>query len=453
MKYKSEIINEIIETSGHVMSTLHYQSECVETWIEEIRGAYPKLTDYDGEWLNYYLENTGIGEFPYLALTNITSATVDNCVPINIKSAILKGSTKYRDIDTGEFLETFEEDRNLELVSVQMPVLTTTGVNVFSEDNTMEYGAWASNGIGVSSTSEIRCKNKHTPFPKGLKNGDKMYIVLSDTSINSNTNMHVFDENKKYLSPNDRGCTVSNFVNGVAVVSINDATKCGYFSFRAISSNINCEFALMINECVPYEPHQSNILTVNEPVELRGIGEVQDTLDCLTGEVTQRIGEIVLDGSDDEKWVLGSWWNPQVETMGFEMPLSTKADYCVVDKIMHVPFDIITAYDNEYLALSSEWQCLGVRIKRTKLPSEDITGFKTYLSQNPITVQYELATESIKTVDVSITNQRGEALNNLNGIEGTMHIETASETIKPLLDIEVPVEAITQNLNSFIEGE
>ena len=42
------------------------------------------------------------------------------------KSAILKGNTGYRDIDTGEFLETFEEGRNLELVSVQMPVLTTS---------------------------------------------------------------------------------------------------------------------------------------------------------------------------------------------------------------------------------------------------------------------------------------------------------------------------------------
>ena len=39
------------------------------------------------------------------------------------RSAILKGSTKYRDIDTGEILETFEEGRNLELVSVKMPGL------------------------------------------------------------------------------------------------------------------------------------------------------------------------------------------------------------------------------------------------------------------------------------------------------------------------------------------
>ena len=77
MKYKSEIINEIIETSGHVTSTLHYQSECVETWIEEIRGAYPKLTDYDGEWLNYYL-----------ALTNDVSITNQGGEALNNLNAI-----------------------------------------------------------------------------------------------------------------------------------------------------------------------------------------------------------------------------------------------------------------------------------------------------------------------------------------------------------------------------
>ena len=43
-----------------------------------------------------------------------------------IKRAILKGNTKYRDIDTGDILDTFDETKNLELVSVKVPVLTTS---------------------------------------------------------------------------------------------------------------------------------------------------------------------------------------------------------------------------------------------------------------------------------------------------------------------------------------
>ena len=93
MKYKSELIKEIVETRGHELSSLHYQSECVEKWIEETKGAYPKLCDYESEWLAYYLENVGIGKFPYLALDNIRSTTIENTVPIPFKSAILKGQT------------------------------------------------------------------------------------------------------------------------------------------------------------------------------------------------------------------------------------------------------------------------------------------------------------------------------------------------------------------------
>ena len=104
-----------------------------------------------------------------------TIITATNTLEKPIKSAILKGNTGYRDIDTGEFLETFEEGRNLELVSVKMPVLTTS-----NEDGT-----------------------------------------------------------------------------------------------------------------------KTNILSTPEDLELRGIGNVKDELNVATGELTQRIGEVVLDGSED----------------------------------------------------------------------------------------------------------------------------------------------------------
>lgn len=34
MKYESELIKEIVDSRGHEKSSLHYQSECVEAWIE-----------------------------------------------------------------------------------------------------------------------------------------------------------------------------------------------------------------------------------------------------------------------------------------------------------------------------------------------------------------------------------------------------------------------------------
>ena len=77
-----------------------------------------------------YAVKTAIGEFNYLDYDG-QHITATDTIEGRSKSAILKGNTGYRDIDTGEFLETFEEGRNLELVSVKMPVLTTTGKNLF----------------------------------------------------------------------------------------------------------------------------------------------------------------------------------------------------------------------------------------------------------------------------------------------------------------------------------
>ena len=43
MKYDSELINEFVVCRGHEKSSLHYESECIESWIEEAKGAYAEI--------------------------------------------------------------------------------------------------------------------------------------------------------------------------------------------------------------------------------------------------------------------------------------------------------------------------------------------------------------------------------------------------------------------------
>ena len=73
-----------------------------------------------------YDEVIGDNDLNYILYEFYGSDTLPNTVEAPVKSAILKGSTKYRDIDTGDILDTFDETKNLELVSVKMPVLTTS---------------------------------------------------------------------------------------------------------------------------------------------------------------------------------------------------------------------------------------------------------------------------------------------------------------------------------------
>ena len=301
---------------------LLYESELKEKYLEQIKGAYPKLQDYRAEWLNYNLYFQLPSQFPYESVANVTSASFDNVVPYAYKSVILKGSSKYRDIDTGEFLETFEDGRSLELVSVKMPVLTTT-----NEDGT-----------------------------------------------------------------------------------------------------------------------KTNILTVNEDVELRGIGDVRDELDLLTGELTQQIGEVVLNGS--ENWTKdsnGNLWrficrdvlnNSNYNEICDKLP--TGKSYWAIDETglyiggNHRPVIVFNSGDDRY--------------------NYSLTQFKEWLSQNPVTVQYKLEVPTIKTVDLTCINEHGES-EALRPLEGTMHVSTSSQTLQPLLDMTVPVEATTQNLMSFANIE
>ena len=92
-------------------------------------------------------------------------------------------------------------------------------------------------------------------------------------------------------------------------------------------------------------------------------------------------------------------------------------------------------------------------IRKSYFNVQSIAEFKNWLTQNPLTIQYKLAKESVKTVDLNITNQDGETLNKIKPIEGTMKLTTSSNTVPPLFSGEIPVEAIKQNLTSFIEGE
>ena len=135
--YESEVLFQLMEREGFNIpsSVPPYEAEIKVYLINQVKQAYPKLTDYEAEWLLYNYTKHLPAEFPISSVANATSATFENVVPFAYQTAILKGSTKYHDIDTGEILEAFEDGRNLELVSVKLPVLKTTGKNLFDSNN------------------------------------------------------------------------------------------------------------------------------------------------------------------------------------------------------------------------------------------------------------------------------------------------------------------------------
>ena len=442
--YESELIKEIVEARGHKKSSLHYESECTETWIEEAKGAYPKLCDYQSEWLNYIsiLDDMGggedpeppIGEFPYVVLSDVTDATIDNVVPYAYKSAILKGNTKYRDIDTGDILDTFDETKNLELVSVKMPVLTTIGENLIGEC--------------------VNPAERHKKYKAHLKSNTTYTLSYrnSDGSSTSSGRVYLVDGDNEIASygyGNQRGFTTPATISNETMLVIDSwgADLSILLVEGKLDGAINLDF---INK----HPYKSNILTVNEPIELRGIADVKDELNCLTGEVTERIGEIVLDGSEDEKWIMR--WGESENYIGFQLNTNIPnvkgySPNQVSNLLPRTDYTALNGKDYEWFVVTNN--TFSLKIAKNRLISSNVDGLKHYLSINPLIAQYQLAEKTIKTVDLNIQDQDGKTLSTIKPIEGKMYLSTSSDAIKPLFSGEVPVEAITQNLASFIDLE
>ena len=317
--------------------------------------------------------------------------------------------------------------------SVKMPVLTTTGKNLFDEE--LEKGNISSSGLNTTSNSHMRSKNYINVEP------NKVYAFSINTS--DITGIRFYDNNKNFIS------------SSVLKSTFTTPSNCKYIRFIVSTSNPDLKIQIEQNSIITtYEPYKSNILSTPSNLELRGIGEVQDTLDCLTGEVTERIGVDVLDGSEDI-----ALRNETLEnTLLFVTRLTdinTKSNLIYCDKFdgTDISWDTIVNTDKEFIRLYMSDKALYIRILKSKLATQDVNGFKEWLSKNPITIQYKLATESIKTVELTITNQDGNTETIIRPIEGTMTLTTGSDTIQPTFTGEVPVEAITQNLGSFIKEE
>ena len=460
MKYQSELIKEIVESRGHKMSSIHYESECAETWIEEAKGAYPKLCDYESEWLNYIsiLDDTGgsedpeppieepeppkpeppIGEFPYVVLSDVTEATVDNVVPYAYKSAILKGQTLVNIADVSTMVAyngatildgtiILDRNRNNSLVQISSAnKLIQSGKKYIAILNEI-------NG----NTQGVALRVQHASNAERIDFINNKAIFIADTY--ASVNRWVYVESTS-LGPN-AGTTSFKW----SIIEYQNGMENWDIPYFEGMQTVKVPVLTTSNE----EGTKTNILTVNEKVTLRGIGDVKDELNLLTGELTQRIGERVLDGS--EEWIQDS--STQKTTISAYVSQLIDTNQANSTNIICERFQAknINTIDEEgiYIHRSKGFR---LRISINKLSSPDINGFKTYLQSNPVTVQY-LATESIKTVGLSIQDQGGNTLSKIKPIEGTMVLSTSSDTIKPLFSGEIPVEAITQNLASFIDLE
>ena len=322
--------------------------------------------------------------------------------------------------------------------SVKMPVLTTTGKNLLNP-NTYTI-VWAVENLIKNDDS----------FTLDITEGWGG-IQFKDLKLKPNTNYTFkFETNKSTViafaknsgQENQGGKTEFTFTTGnTGLITLSIEAKNPTSSI--ILSNIQLEEG---DIATTYEPYKSNILTVNEDVELRGIGGVQDTLNCLTGEVTERISEVILDGTVESAINIHQPSNSELITFRLDgitndgiigtQSTSDKVLWENTPGLLNYPYGFRLAAYGYPTTMARLFICLPKSI----LSEESANGLSEWLANNPVKIQYPLVTESVKTVDLTILDQNGQNVKQLMSFNGGTHFNTRSSEGSPLPTVSISVE-------------
>lgn len=301
--------------------------------------------------------------------------------------------------------------------SVKLPVLTTTGKNLF--DGELELGTIASsNGMLTPSTTRIRS------LEYLRVNSNTTYTLSNDLNY-ANDIIYEYDENLDYIGRKSSA-------------TFTTSTNCKYIKFSTKEDEYDLSVKYQLEEgsiATTYEAYKSNILTVNEDVTLRGIGDVKDTLDLMTGEVIERISSFKPTNAwsisnELENTVLFTIKPPQ------DMDLSSTI---ISDKLPSVSPDGGGIWDTDIEGIGFITRGDLIRVRLLKTKASTLQEFQNYLQSNPITIQYKLATESIKTVDLNVVDQNNTKIDTIHVFDEVTHVNTSSDELTPTVNIDKSV--------------
>lgn len=174
-------------------------------------------------------------------------------------------------------------------------------------------------------------------------------------------------------------------------------------SFPKLVSNIQIEEGTTATTYEPYKEYTKTFY-LNSPL-LEG-----DTIEQSGNNIVHmhRYNTITFDGSDDEKWV---YWGNNTDNgeldsslISFYLPFTNYKD-----------FRTSTVFNNKFLMENTVWgakteimalnadniMSFQVALLRSKLATQNVAGFKTWLQANPITVAYELATPTREVISTN----------------------------------------------------
>lgn len=171
-----------------------------------------------------------------------------------------------------------------------------------------------------------------------------------------------------------------------------------------------------------YEPYTESVVTLSQPIELYGVGEVQDTIEG--GKIVRKYAKEIVNSvtSMDSSGLLAKLKINSTPKHNISVTDSTKM-LCDVGSILGLE----NARKAEY-AISIYGNSIYVRNKDVE---QTVAGYNAWLASHPITVVYEIAEEVIE--DLPLTDQI--ALSCLKTFHGVTYVEFDGE-VQPTLNSE-----------------
>ena len=119
----------------------------------------------------------------------------------------------------------------------------------------------------------------------------------------------------------------------------------------------------------------------------------------------QRSGEIVLNGS--ENWINPSWTENDTIAFSYSLQVKPNGEIAICDKF-NVVSNGLSTQTVECCQIVSNTS-IGIRVFKSKLPTQDVQGFKQWLQANNVTVVYQLAQEKVyECTNIDLITYNGE---------------------------------------------
>ena len=314
--------------------------------------------------------------------------------------------------------------------------------------------------VGDSGSLEIKTVGKN----KFDVNGDKI------TETASHKYVYKLKPNTKYTVSSDvphttmaslyanGGSTAENGVwqgKSVTVTSDNNGEFFIYVRFSAGGSQdetvllyekvLDGTYYIQIEEgevTTPYQPYQSNSITIPLSEPLRQYDKIvkQDGV----REVLRGTKRVVFNGS--ETWIKSgsAFYTEQEQDMALNVSgyASALCDKAIMQNWVTVASG---GFDNSFtIYKDTVWSKARIAIYVNGITS--VADFKAHIAENPITVEYELATPTFEPFDTEVQI----AINSLHGYKTVTYVSTDSE-VKPTIIVDYVADTKTYIDNKFNE--